>query len=593
MEKEKDVDARVQPGHDGPVMASLRKISVLAADPLVPAMGMAVALATLVILALLGTVLFLGFVTSSVGDAALRFGLANYAEILGRPELPAIALNTLIFSAIALAVALAFGLPLAWLVERSDLGGKGFVLSAMLVSLLVPAFASAMGWLFLLHPRIGLVNVLAMRELGFADPPFNILSLAGMGWVQGLNLTPVTFLMLAGALRAMDPALEEAGLMSGAGPAALLRRVTLPVLRPALLSAMIYVWMIAVGTFDVPAIIGWGNRIFTFSTYIYLLSSPQDVLPRFGAAAALSSMMLALCLLLTWQYAALTRQAHRYAIITGKNYRPRRQALGAARHLAWAFIALYLALAVLAPILVLIWSSLLPFMQIPTAATMKLLSLQQYDNLPWPLIWLALKNSSLLLLGAPTLVLVLSFAFSWIGLRSRAPGRGALDSIAFLPHSVPSIVFGTGGLLAALFLLAKLVNLYGTLTLLLIVFAAVWISYGTRITNNGLLQIHRELEESARTSGATSFGVVRRVVLPLMRRSLAFAWLYLAILTLRELTIAVILTTPRNITLPVVVWTQWANGGLAKAAACAVLFLALAAPLIGVTVFAMQRAERS
>jgi len=351
--------------------------------------------------------------------------------------------------------------------------------------------------------------------------------------------------------------------------------------------------MTAFAAFDVPAIIGWGNRIFTFSTYIYLLSSPQDVLPRFGAAAALSSMMLALCLLLTWQYAALTRQAHRYAIITGKNYRPRRQALGASRHLAWAFIALYLALAVLAPILVLIWSSLLPFMQIPTAATMKLLSLQQYDNLPWPLIWLALKNSSLLLLGAPTLVLVLSFAFSWIGLRTRAPGRGALDSIAFLPHSVPSIVFGTGGLLAALFLLAKLVNLYGTLTLLLIVFAAVWISYGTRITNNGLLQIHRELEESARASGATSFGVVRRVVLPLMRRSLAFAWLYLAILTLRELTIAVILTTPRNITLPVVVWTQWANGGLAKAAACAVLFLLLAAPLIGVTVFAMQRAERS
>src|SRR5205823_10660518 len=107
------------------------------------------------------------------------------------------------------------------------------------------------------------------------------------------------------------------------------------VLKPALLAAMIYVWMIAVGTFDVPAIIGWGNRIFTFSTYIYLLSSPQDVLPRYGAAAALSSIMLVLCLLITWQYASLTRQSHRYAVITGKNYRPRLQQLGRGRAVAW------------------------------------------------------------------------------------------------------------------------------------------------------------------------------------------------------------------------------------------------------------------
>ena len=161
-----------------------------------------------------------------------------------------------------------------------------------------------------------------------------------------------------------------------------------------------------------------------------------------------------------------------------------------------------------------------------------------------------------------------------------------------LPHSVPSIVFGTGGLLAALYLLARIANLYGTLWLLLIVFVAVWISYGTRMTNTGLLQISRELEESARVGGAGNFRVVTRIVLPLMRRTLGFAWLYVAILTLRELTIAVIVTTPRNVTLPVVVWMQWANGGLAKAAACTILFLLLAAPLIFVTVWAMQRAER-
>jgi iron(III) transport system permease protein len=532
------------------------------------------------ILALLGIVLWLSLREGGPGDPDAYYTLANYAETFADPFTWRVFANTVGFSLVTLAVSFLFGLPAAWLVERTDIPGKALIYTAMTIGLLLPGFASAMGWLFLLHPRIGLLNGWLVETFGLAAPPFDIATLGGMGWVQGLNLAPVAFIMTAAVFRAMDPSLEECAGICGAGTRAIARRVTLPLAWPGILAAGIYVFTIGFAAFDVPAIIGWSNRVFTFSTYLVVQLSGEDSLPHYGAAAALSALVIAVAGALGWWYSRLQKQAHRYQIVTGKGYRPQKVALGRRALWAWAFLGLYIALAKLLPILVVVWASLLPYFQLPSAAAFASLSWAQFEGLNWALTLDGLKNTAILMALTPTVTLACCVAFSWIVLRSRVPFRLGFDFIAFLPHAVPNIVFGVGALLFALFVLQRAVPIFGTIWLLLLVFSVARLSYGTRMTNASLIQIHKELEDSARMSGASTGGVVRRVIVPLLAPTLIYAWLWIALLTFRELTLAVILTTRGNITLPVVVWSLWVNGGLGKAAAITLLLLAMMIPFV-------------
>jgi iron(III) transport system permease protein len=532
------------------------------------------------ILALLGIVVWLSFRSGGPGDVNPVYTLANYASVFGDAFTYRVLWNTVAFSAVTLAVAFLFGLPAAWLVERTDLAAKPAVYTVMTVGLLLPGFATAMGWLFLMHPRIGLANTFFTTVLGFASGPFDIASLAGMGWVQGLNLAPVAFIMTAAVFRAMDPALEESAEMCGGNYAAIARRVTLPLAWPGILAAGIYVFTIGFAAFDVPAIIGWSNRIYTFSTYLVVQLDSAAGLPRYGATAALSAFVIVLAGGLSWWYARLQGKAHRYQVVTGKGYRPRLLKLGRHGWTAWGFLGVYILIAKVLPILLLIWAAVLPYFQLPSAAAFASISLAQFHSVPWALTLEGLGNTVLLMVLTPTLCLVCCLAFSWIVLRSKIPGRLGFDFIAFLPHAVPNIVFGVGALLLALFVLQRAVPLFGTVWLLLIVFVAARLSYGTRMTNSTLIQINKDLEDSARMSGAATGGVMLRVIVPLLAPTLLYAWLWIALLTFRELTLAVVLTARDNITLPVVVWSMWLNGGLGRASAITLVLLALMVPIV-------------
>jgi iron(III) transport system permease protein len=532
------------------------------------------------ILVLLGIVLWLSFREGGPGDPEAYYTIANYTGMLGDAFTWQVLADTIGFSLATLAVSFLFGLPAAWLVERTDIAGKPAIYTVMTLGLLLPGFASAMGWLFLLHPRIGLVNTWLEAQLGLGSPPFNITSIVGMGWVQGLNLAPVAFIMTAAVFRAMDPALEESAAMCGASARRVASRVTLPLAWPGILAAGIYVLTIGFAAFDVPAIIGWSNRLFTFSTYLVVLLQAEDSLPHYGAAAALSTLVIALAGLLGWWYARLQKRAYRYQIVTGKGYRPQPIRLGHRMPWAWAFLGLYILLATAFPILVVVWASLLPYFQLPSAAAFASMSWAQFQNLPWELTFEGLRNTAILMALTPTVTLACCIAFSWIVLRSNVPGRLGFDFIAFLPHAVPNIVFGVGAFLFAIFVLQRAVPIFGTIWLLLLVFTIARLSYGTRMTNASLIQIHKELEDSARMCGAGTGGVVRRVIIPLLAPTLIYTWLWIALLTFRELTLAVILTTRGNITLPVVVWSMWVNGIPGKSAALTLLLLAIMLPFI-------------
>ncbi len=536
--------------------------------------------ASALIVAMLLVVVWLGFRVGDMGDPTAHLALDNYRAIFADRTTYSVLGDTVSFALVTLAVSLAFGLPLAWLVERTDIKGKTAIFTLMTVGLLLPGFASAMGWLFLLHARIGLLNAWLERAFGLSGPVFDIASMAGMGWVQGLNLAPVSFIMSAAVFRAMDPALEEAAEVAGAGFWRTLWHVTLRLAAPGIVAAAIYVFTIGFAAFDVPAIIGWGARRFTFSTYLVLQLDSTSGLPQYGMAAALSSFLIVMGVALASLYGRIQRHAHRYQVVTGKAYRPRIAALGRWAIPAWGFVAAYLLLSQIVPLVLVAWASLLPFFQLPSAAALKSVSLAQYLSLPWALARAGIANTAILMLATPTLTLALSVAFSWVVLRTRIRGRGGFDVVAFLPHAVPNIVFGVAALLIALFWLGRALPLFGTVTILLIVFVVARLSYGTRMTNSGLIQIHRELEEAALVSGAGTGGVMRRVLVPLLAPTLLYAWLWIALLVFRELTLAVVLTTRANMTLPFVVWSLWLNGGLGQASALAFLMLLMMLPLV-------------
>jgi iron(III) transport system permease protein len=303
-------------------------------------------------------------------------------------------------------------------------------------------------------------------------------------------------------------------------------------------------------------------------------------------------VVLSIALLLIWWARRVMHHSHRYAVISGKAYRPRMTRLGRGRYLAWALFAGFITIALVLPLLVICWASLMPFLQLPSRAALNFISLQNYRSMPWDLLLGGLQHTSLLAIAAPPLVLLFSFLFSWLGFRTRLPGRAALDQIAFTPHAVPHIIIGMGFLLMALYVIQPVLPIYGTIWVLLFAFVIAWLSYGTRITNAGLIQIHRELEESARISGASTWGVAGRIVVPLLSHGFLLAGLYVAILTARELTLSVLLSTPANMTLPVVIWSIWSSGGLGRASAALVCFILVVLPFIILYIIALQRPRR-
>jgi iron(III) transport system permease protein len=543
-------------------------------------MFLVVLIVSLIILAHLTVVIWLSLTDGTPGDPKLAYTVMNFVEVFSDARTYSVLRDTIGFSFVSLFIALLFGLPAAWLVERTDLCAKTLLFTLMAIGLLIPGFAAAMGWLFLLHPRIGFFNQLLINAFHLANPPFNIMSVAGMGWVQGLNLAPLAFIMTAAVFRAMEPSLEEAARVHGGNAWMVLRRVTLPLAWPGVLAASIYIFMTGFAAFDVPAIIGWGNRLFTFSTYLYLLLNPQDVLPRYGPAAALGTIVMALAALTSWWYARMQGRSQRFAVVTGRAYRPKLVRLGRRQVLAWCFLGTFFTLSKLLPIALLVWASLLPFFQLPSRQALLNASMAHYLNLPWHLAIGAMWNTALLVVLVPSLVVAVSLAFSWIVLRSRIPWRAGFDFIAFLPHAVPSIIFAVGALLIALYVIHTAIPIYGTIWILLIVFAIARLSYGTRMTNGGLIQIHGELEESALLSGASRWTAFRRIAIPLLTPTLLYAWLWIALLVFRELTLAVVLSTSNNITLPVVVWSLWLGGGLGQSSALATVMLLMMTPVI-------------
>jgi iron(III) transport system permease protein len=428
-----------------------------------------------------------------------------------------------------------------------------------------------------------------MGWLGLPDAPLPITTMGGMIWVEGVSLAPLFYIMSAGSFRAMDPSLEEAARASGASAFDTMRRVVIPLLAPAIMAAAIFTMTTALGAFDVPAIIGLSSKILTFSTLIYVKVSAVEDMPDYGTPAAFGTVITLLAILISIYYLKMLGRARQYQVVTGKGYRPRITKLGKYAILAWAFFLFYFACAILIPLALVVWSALMPVYQTPSLAALGSLSLASFSALPWGLLERGIVNSVLVSLGAPTLALIMSVAISWCVLRSKLRGRRHLDVIAFVPHAVPGIIFALGAVLGALFLLPSWIPLYGSVTVLVLVYSIGWITFGTRIVNSSLIQIHSDLEDASYASGASRLDTLRLIFLPLLWPALLGAWIYLALLAFRELTRAIILVIGDNVTLPVIVWGLWNTGAMNLASASILVMLAIFSPLVFIYFYFVKR----
>jgi len=506
--------------------------------------------------------------------------LANFIAVYSAPGTYKVLLNTLLFASGTVLVALVFAVPLVWLLTRTDLPLKGTIYVLMTVGILIPVFLRTIAWILLLSPRIGLVNQWATQLFGLDHPLISLYNIPGMAFIQGVSFVPSAFFMLAAAYRTMDPSLEEAAYTAGVSKFQTFLRINVPITLPAIAGVMVYLFMSAIAVFEVPAIIGFPARILVLSALIFTSTNPPAGLPDYGLAGAYGAVMLVAGLSLAFFYVRLVQHGKKYTVITGRGYRPRQISLGRWKWAALAFAMLYLSMEVFIPFLVLVWASLLPHLQLPSAEAFSQISLSNYETIFDYVNALPFINTAILMFAVPTATMFLSVLVSWLVVRTQVSFRGSLDTIAFLPHAIPSILLAVGlGYLGLAY--RNFFPVYGTIAIIAIAHTITWIAYGTRTTNGVMIQVHRELEEAGKVSGASTPRVLGRIVLPLVAAGIFNSWIWISMLSYREVTMALALGTRKNLVVSTIVWQFWGNGWVPQVAALGVVLVLFAVLVVG------------
>jgi len=531
--------------------------------------GICVALVAWLALVPLVFLLWQSFFTPQTAGAAARFTLENYAFAYASGETARLLGNSLQFAVGAAALSFVLDTFFAWINERTNTPFKSLFLALALVPLVIPSVLFTVAWIFLASPKIGIVNLVLQSWSGSDAAFFDIYSMGGMIWVDGLHYSPMAFLLMTAAFRSMDPALEEAALMSGANLLQVARRITFKLAWPTALAALLILFVRAIESFEVPALLGLpaGIEVYTSAIYQAVNKYPSEV----GLASAYAVVLLLIATMCVYAQARLSGQDTRFATVTGKGFRPRRVDIGRWRYLTAALFMLYFVILVLLPFLVLLWSSLQKFYSVPSLAAIETLGLDAYRNLlAQPGFATSVWNSALLSLGSATFVMLVTSVICWIVVRTRTPGRLLLDNLASLPLAVPGLVLGLAVMVCYLNLD---IGVYGTLWIMFIAYVTRFMPYGVRTTTASMLQIHKELEESAAMSGASWATTFRRIVLPLLKPGLIAGWIYVVIVAVRELSSSILLYSPGTEVISITIWELWQNGQYVELSAAGVMLM--------------------
>jgi len=551
-------------GHPPPAGEGLARLELR--GPLIAISIAAVAWLALVPLVFL---LWQSILTPQTASAPAQFTLDNFRTAYLSADTARLLVNSVQFASGAAVLALCVGTGLAWMNERTNTPFKSLFFALTIMPLVIPGILFTVSWIMLASPKIGLLN-LALQRLFDTDAVFvNIYSMSGMIWVDGLHYSPMAFLLMTAAFRSMDPSLEEQAAMSGASLFQTARRITLGLAWPAALASLLILFVRSIESFEVPALLGLpvGIHVYTSAIYQAIHEYPSQI----GLASAYAVTLLLLTSLGVYVQSRLAASGSRYSTVTGKGFRPRTIDLGSWRYLTAAIFIAYFAIIVLLPFLVLLWSSLQRFYSVPSWAALARVSLDSYravlDN---PQFGETVRNSVVLAVGSAGAVMLLSAVISWIVVRTRVRGRWLLDNIASLPLVFPGLVLGLAIMVCYL---TVDIGIYGTLWIMFIAYVTRFLPYGMRYNSTSMLQIHKELEESAAMSGASWSMTFRRIVLPLLQPGLLAGFIYVMIVSIRELASSILLYSPGTEVVSIMIWELWQNGQYVELSALGVMLI--------------------
>ena len=509
------------------------------------------------------TSLFTTKLTGEIDEFTLRY----YENLIRELRVLGPFLNTLYFAVGTALLATVLGGSVAWIVTRTDAPLRGLGYFTAFASFGTPFILYTIGWLLLLG-KAGPINAWLKIWFDQPGPVINVYSLFGMIFIESLLWSPFVFLMLAAAFRSMDPSLEEASAACGARVWQTMRRVSLRLMLPAFFSVVLLIFIRSFESFEIPALVGLPGDIRVLTTSIYL--DAQKLPPQYGSAGAFSVFLMFVVAGTLYLYFRVTREGDRFHTVTGKGYRPAVIQLGRWRYLAACGLLLYSLVLLVLPFLIILWASLLPFYIQPSLEAVAKFTLKNYVTaLHFPKITDSIKNSILLGFGSASAVMVLTLFASWLLVRTKMRGRWLLDLLTTLPLLFPGIVMGLAILRFYLFVP---IPVYGTLWILLIAFVTRYIPYGIRYTHSGLLQLHKELEEAAFTAGASWANCMRRIIVPLITPSFLGGWVFIFLLSAKELSMSVLLVSPQTPVVSVAIFELWENAQVGELAAFGVIW---------------------
>ena len=520
--------------------------------------GLAAAAMVLIVVVPLAIVVVQGFISAQRGS--WDFTLDHVTLVVTRWPYWAALLNTLVIGLGATAFACAAGIPMAWLFARTNLPGKGLLEKLATIPIFIPPFVGAVAWILLAAPRIGAFNYPFRALMGLE--PLNVYTLTGISWVIGIYLAPYVMMIVAAALRSMDPSLEEAAQVSGLSRLRTAVTVTLPLVAPAILSGAVLAFIITIGLFGTPVVIGWARQLYFITSRIYLAS--QEVPPAFGVMAVLAIYLILLSLLATMLQRWLIK-GRSFVTVSGKGFRARPILLGRVRWLAAGFVWLYCFFTIIAPVIVLVGAAFSTFTWSGRFTS------ENFEYL-WASrdVRVTLQNSLLIALIAATASTIIGIVISWTTQRTTLPYRQILEYLAVLPVSVPGIAFGVG---VALFWLRMPIAIYGTIWIIVLAFIGRFTGYAVRSISSSIVQVHPELEESARIAGYGWIRTFIHITLPLIRPSIVASWMLLFSIFITELSMVILLYTANTRTFSVLSFEVWNAGNFSQVASLSLLQL--------------------
>jgi iron(III) transport system permease protein len=525
--------------------------------------------------------LLLGALTDTnpvVDGLSLRhLSIANFLTVLTNPNVGEALANTLIICGGGTVIAVAIGLLFSWVVVRTNTPFRGLIAAASVLPLFAPPLVAGVAWSILGSPKTGLINA-AFKWAGL-DWHVNFYSLSGLIFVFGIYYAPYVYMFTSSALRNMDPSLEEAAEISGASAFSTLFSVTFPLIMPAIVSGMLLSFIVMLGIYGVPAVLGAPSNINVLTTYIFKLTNWSP--PLYNTAASVAIILMVVTGLLVFlQQKVLSGRS--YTTVAGKAFRPRQLDLGPWRWFTFSLGLIYLLVVVILPTLALIVAAFRKFMfvrDVNALFDMRAYSLMHFnaifDN---PLTIRSIYNA--VEVGIITAVIggALAFAIGYTIHRTRLPGRHSIDLISTLPVAIPGLVVGVAYLWAWIGIPG---GLYGTIWILALAFIARFMPDTVKALSTSFLQIHRELEEAAWVCGKGTLATIKTVVLPLARPGVLASMTLLFVLSIRELGSSLFLYTSNTMVMSVLLLDYYEGGNVGKTAAFSLVQTVLLGVLIG------------